>query len=234
MNISGKTVIVTGGLGSLGSSVAEALKEKGANVLIFDRVESGDSRVYKVDITDELQVKKTLDQIENIDILVNCAGEIYSEPVVNVMKGEVHSVQNWHRIIANNLDSCFIMSSQVSARMIKNRTKGVIINFSSISAQGNMGQAAYSSAKAAVEALTKVMAKELGMFKIRVCAIAPGFIETSSTHSALSDALENQWKKSTPLRSFGSTDDIIKTIDYIIDTDYLSGAVVHIDGGLRI
>lgn len=122
----------------------------------------------------------------------------------------------------------------MAEKMVSMRTKGVIINFSSISAAGNMGQAAYSAAKAGIEALTKVMAKELGMFRIRACAIAPGFIETSSTKAALSDSLINHWKKQTPLRALGRMEDIASTVRYIIETDYLSGAVIHIDGGLTI
>ncbi len=234
MEINGKTAIVTGGLGSLGSAVTSALRELGAKVIIFDRFDSDDEDVYRVNLTDESQIESVLKRIDKVDVLVNCAGEIYSEPILNVMKGETHSVENWHRVIGNNLDSCFIVSSRVAGKMAINRTKGVIINFSSISAQGNMGQAAYSASKAGIEALTKVMAKELGMFKIRVCAIAPGFIETQSTKDALSDAMIDHWKKETPLRRLGTTDDIIKTIKYIIETDYLSGAVIPVDGGLTI
>lgn len=234
MIIKGKTAIVTGGLGSLGSSVVEFLKSQGSRVVVFDRVKSETNDYYCVNLNDEEQINSTLDKIDKVDILVNCAGEIYSEPVINIMRNEVHSEETWHRIIGNNLDSCFLMSSRVAAKMAKNRIHGVIINFSSISAEGNMGQAAYSAAKAGIEALTKVMAKELGMFKIRVCAIAPGFIDTPSTHDALSDSLQDQWKKRTPLRVFGTIDDINKTIEYVITTDYISGAIIHIDGGLTI
>lgn len=234
MEIKGKTAIVTGGLGSLGSAVSNYLKDQGARVIVFDRINSRDDDYFCVDLNEEEQILAALSQVDNVDILVNCAGEIYSEPIINVMKGEIHSIESWHRIIGNNLDSCFLMCSRVAAKMVKNRSKGVIVNFSSVSAEGNMGQAAYSAAKAGIESLTKVMAKELGGFKIRICAIAPGFIETPSTREALSDSLQDQWKKKTPLRKFGTTDDITKTIDYIIKTDYLSGTVIHIDGGLTI
>lgn len=234
MEISGKTVIVTGGLGSLGSAIVASLARQGANVYLFDKEISTDTKTFKVDLSDEDQIENALKEIDKVDILVNCAGEIYSEPIINVMTGRVHAAENWHRVIRNNLDSCFLMSSHVASKMVANRTKGVIINFSSISAAGNMGQVAYSAAKAGIESMTKVMAKELGGFKIRVCAIAPGFIETPSTRDALSDSLQTQWKKNTPLRRFGTLDDITKTISYIIETDYLSGAVLHVDGGLSL
>lgn len=234
MDIKGKNIIVTGGLGSLGASVADALTAKGANVIILDRIENSADNYYKVNLTDSDEVETVLQSIDSIDILINCAGEIYSEPVVNAMKGSVHSIESWNRIIDNNLNSTFIIGSRVAYKMVKSRTKGLIINFSSISADGNMGQAAYSAAKAGIEALTKVFSKELGMFKIRTCAIAPGFIETPSTQNSLSESMLEHWKKATPLRRLGTTDDIIKTIFYIIETDYLSGAVINIDGGLSI
>lgn len=234
MEIKGKTVLITGGLGSIGAGIAEALEGCGANIVIFDRVDNPEKNAISVDVTSEDEIGSALQKIEKVDILINCAGEIYSEPFINVMKRERHSKGSWDRVINNNLNSCFLMSSQVAEKMASSRTKGVIINFSSISAQGNMGQAAYSAAKAGIEALTKVMAKELGMFKIRACAIAPGFIETPSTKAALSESLIDHWKKQTPLRKLGQMEDIISTVKYVIETDYLSGSVINIDGGLTI
>lgn len=234
MEINGKTILITGGLGSLGSGIAEALKNYGATIVIFDQIDDPAHNAFKVDVTNEMEIERALQGIEKIDVLINCAGEIYSEPLINVMKKERHAKAAWDRIMDNNLNSCFLMSSQVAEKMAMSRTRGVIINFSSISAQGNMGQAAYSAAKAGIEALTKVMAKELGMFKIRVCAVAPGFIETPSTKAALSDSLIDHWKKQTPLRKLGQLEDIVSTMKYIIETDYLSGAVIPVDGGLTI
>ncbi len=234
MEINGKTILITGGLGSLGGGIADALKKCGANVVIFDQDDDPKRNAFKVDVTKETEIEDALQKIERVDVLINCAGEIYSEPFINVMKKERHAKNSWDRVLNNNLNSCFLMSSQAAQKMAASRTRGVIINFSSISAQGNMGQAAYAAAKAGIEALTKVMAKELGMFKIRTCAIAPGFIETPSTKAALSDSLIDHWKKQTPLRTLGQMEDIVSTVKYIIETDYLSGAVIHIDGGLTI
>ncbi len=234
MEIKGKVVLVTGGLGSLGQGIAAALKNKGAKVIVFDRMESELENTYEVDVTDEDSILQALEQIEKVDVLINCAGEIYSEPIINVMKKEKHSKASWNRIINNNLNSCFLMCSCVAKKMTESRTKGVIINFSSISAQGNMGQAAYSAAKAGVEAFTKVLAKELGMFKIRACAIAPGFIETTSTRNSLSESMIDYWKKNTPLRKLGKLEDITSTVEYIIENEYINGTVIQIDGGLTL
>lgn len=234
MEIKDKNVLITGGLGNFGSGIAKALQEKGANIFIFDCMDSNQENTYKVDVTNEKDIQQKLKEIDSIDVLINCAGEIYSEPVINVMKRQIHSKNSWDRIINNNLNSCFLMSTQVAQKMVSKRTKGIIINFSSISAQGNMGQAAYSAAKAGIEAFTKVLSKELGMFKIRACAIAPGFIETPSTKSSLSESMLDYWKKCTPLKKLGQLEDVITTVEYIIENDYLSGTVIHVDGGLTI
>lgn len=234
MEIKDKTILITGGRGSLGCGVTAFLKEKGANVISFDLMPEDDENAYKVDVTNVSEVKEILKKIEKVDVLINCAGEIYSEPIINMLERKVHSKDSWDRVINSNLSSCFVMSTLVADKMVKSRTRGVIINFSSISAQGNMGQAAYSAAKAGIEAFTKVLAKELGIFKIRSCAIAPGFIETPSTKSALSDSLIDYWKKQTPLRKLGTLEDITRTIEYVIESDYVSGTVIHVDGGLII
>lgn len=234
MEIKDKNILITGGRGSLGSGIAAFLKEKGANVIIFDLISEDEKNTYKVDVTKEGEVKGVLQKIDKVDVLINCAGEIYSESIINMLEKKIHSKDSWDRVINSNLNSCFVMSTLVADKMVKSRTKGIIINFSSISAQGNMGQAAYSAAKAGIEAFTKVLAKELGMFKIRVCAIAPGFIETPSTKNALSDNLIDYWKKQTPLRKLGKLEDINKTIQYVIENDYVSGTVIHVDGGLTI
>ncbi len=234
MEIKGQNILITGGGGSLGSGVSAFLKEKGANVIIFDLIPVDDENSYKVDVTKENEVKEALEKIEKVDVLINCAGEIYSESIVNMLEKKMHSKDSWDRVINSNLNSCFVMSTLVADKMVRRRTKGIIINFSSVSAQGNMGQAAYSAAKAGIEAFTKVLAKELGMFKIRACAIAPGFIETPSTKNSLSESLIDYWKKQTPLRKLGKLEDINKAIQYVIESDYVSGTVIHIDGGLTI
>ena len=234
MEIKNKNVLITGGLGCLGNSIVEAVKAKGATPIIFDCVHSDQENTYQVDVTDMEAVKKKLEEIERVDVLVNCAGEIYSEPLLNVLKKETHGMDSWKRVINNNLNSCFVMSACTAEKMVASRTKGVIINFSSVSAKGNMGQVAYSAAKAGIESFTRAAAKELGMFKIRVCAIAPGFIETPSTKEALSESMIDFWKKQTPLRKLGNMEDIVTTIEYIIANDYLSGAVINVDGGLAI
>ena len=123
---------------------------------------------------------------------------------------------------------------QVAAQKMAARRSGLIINFSSIAARGNPGQAAYSAAKAGVEALTAVLAKEMGLLKIRAVTVAPGFIDTPSTRRSLSEGTLNHLIKETPLKRLGSVDDIIKTVKYAIECDHLSGCTLSVDGGLTV
>lgn len=236
MEIKDKNILITGGLGGLGLELARALKDLGANIFIFDIQGSEEFECFKVDVTSEGEVKEALSKIEKVDILINCAGEIYSEPFINFMSKEdkKHSRAAFDRVINNNLTSAFNINVQVSEKMVSRRTKGVIINFSSISAKGNAGQVAYSAAKAGVEAMTKVIAKELGVFKIRTVAIAPGFIDTPSTRKAMPEGVLDNWIKQTPLKQLGKVEDIIETVKYIITCDHLTGCTINVDGALSI
>src|SRR5205085_6223330 len=119
-------------------------------------------------------------------------------------------------------------------RMVSARTRGVVINFSSVAAAGNAGQGAYSAAKAGVNAMTHAWAKELGMLGIRFVSIAPGFIDTPSTRAALRDATLQDWVKRTPLRRLGSVDEVISAVMFAISNEHLTGTNLKIDGGLTI
>lgn len=229
MDIKEKKIIITGGLGSFGLPLARELSSLGADVIVFDIQKNNEFKCFQVDVTDEEQVKIALAEIETVDVLINCAGEIYSEPFINFMSREdkKHSRANWDRIINNNLTSAFNVGVQVAEKMVNKRTKGVIINFSSVSAMGNAGQIAYSSAKAGIETMTRVIvsipetitlviAKELGVFKIRAVAVAPGFIDVPSTRNAMTEGVIDKWIKQTPLNKLGTIEDIIETVKYII------------------
>ena len=138
-------------------------------------------KIYDCNLTNQKQVnqliKKLYLKFNNIDILINNAGSIYSQPIIKLgTKGFIpHSFSNWKKIIDLNLNSVYLFSSKIIEILCTNRTSGVIINISSISARGNIGQSAYSVAKSGIETLTKIWAQELSTFNIRVTCIAPGF-----------------------------------------------------------
>jgi 3-oxoacyl-[acyl-carrier protein] reductase len=244
--IKDRVAVVTGGGSGLGLSIASALLEKQAKVVVLDIDREKLANLsekfvkYQADVTNYETVQATVDDIvskyEHIHILVNNAGAIYNEPLINIMNREnmKHSYENFKKFLDINLNSVFIMSSIVAEKMVLKRTKGVIVNISSISANGNAGQSVYAAAKAGVNALTKTWAKELGVLGIRTVAIAPGFIDTESTNTALSKDVIDHIKRAVPLRKLGKVEDIAHSVLYAIENEYLNGAILEVDGGITI
>src|SRR5260370_22314000 len=133
--------------------------------------------------------------------------------------------------MAADLNAVLYMTSCIVENMVATRTRGIVVNISSVSAAGNAGQSAYSAAKAGVNALTATWAKELSMMGIRVVAIAPGFTETESTREALIEAVLNETVKRVPLRRLGKPDEIADGVIHLIENDFFNGKVFELDGG---
>jgi 3-oxoacyl-[acyl-carrier protein] reductase len=246
LELKGAVAVVTGGAKGLGSTIAAYLLERGAQVVIADLDAEALAALpdtmegYVLDVTRpddaKAMVKSVVERHGRSDVLVNNAGVIYSEPMVNIMKptAMMHDYERFRRSITANLDSVFIMTSAVVEQMVMRRTKGVIVNISSISACGNEGQSAYSAAKAGVNAMTVTWAKELGRMGIRCNAVAPGFIDTVSTHNALNESIIKHIHANTPLRRLGKAIEVAKAVAALIDNDFINGAVLNVDGGLKI
>jgi 3-oxoacyl-[acyl-carrier protein] reductase len=168
------------------------------------------------------------------DVLINNAGILHSEPLLRIGASgvELHRLETWKKVMEINLDAVFYMTRLAASQMVRKRKKGLIINVSSVAAQGNAGQSAYASAKAAIRTLTNVWAKELGPMGIRVAAIAPGYTETESTHAALSEAMLKEMVSRVPLKRLAKTEEIVQGVVSIIENDFFSGKVFEIDGGL--
>ena len=246
MRIDGSIALVTGGARGLGFAIATHLQSLGATVVVGDRDEvalrdlPGSLQCEILDVTNPDQARAVLAAIVaqhgRIDILVNNAGVIFSEPFVNIMnpEGIMHDYGRFRDSLAVNLDSVFIMTSAAVEQMVTHRTKGVIVNISSISACGNEGQTAYSAAKAAVNAMTVTWSKELGRWGIRCNAVAPGFIQTPSTQNALSETALKHVQSNTPLRRLGRAEEVAQAVAAVIENDFVNGLVMNVNGGLTI
>lgn len=248
MELSKARVLITGGGRGIGNFIATDLLNRAEKVFVIDNDEQllnsmpvceNLVKLY-CDITDAALVQKTIADIfmqhGGINVCINNAGIIHSEPLINLLSREdkKHSITNWHKVINVNLNSVFYVTANVAEKMIAKKEKGVIINISSISAQGNIGQSAYAASKAGVEALTKTWSKELGMFKIRCACIAPGFFNTPSTKESLNENMLAKWQKSVPLGQLGELEDLSMAVQFIIQNEYYNGKVLSLDGGLNI
>lgn len=248
MKLENKVAIITGGARGIGKKISETFLKEGASVYVFDvnseqgektadefRKAYGKSNAYflKVDITDESMVERSIEEIikekQRIDILVNNAGITRDNLILRM------SLDDWKKVIDINLTGAFICSRHAVRYMIKNRS-GKIINISSIvGVHGNAGQCNYSSSKAGIIGLTKTLARELAGRNILVNAVAPGYIETDMTDN-LSDNIKEKLMEQIPVKRLGSVDDVAKTALFLAseDSDYITGTVINLDGGMGI
>lgn len=243
--LNGGVAIITGGGGGLGRAIAMGLAEAEARIVVADIANEngkqtselilkigGDAIFVKVDLTKRTEVENlvetTVKKFGNIDILVNNAGVQLGKPVLE------SSEEDWHRVMDINLTSAFLCSRFAGEYMVK-RGKGKIINVSStagITAATN--QSAYSASKAGLILLTKSLALEWARYNINVNAIAPGYLRTAFSASALDDEkVASTLLRQIPLRRFGNPSDIVPLVLYLASpaSDYMTGETILIDGG---
>ncbi len=252
MQLQDKIIIITGGGQGLGRAMGEYLAGKGARLALVDlnqdrldeavaacKRAGGEARAYLCNVANEEQVSHMVNQVSDdfggLDGLVNNAGILRDGLTIKVKDGELSkmSLSQWQAVIDVNLTGVFLCTREVAAKMIELKRQGAIINISSISRAGNMGQANYSAAKAGVAADTVVWAKELARYGIRVAGVAPGFIETEMVASMKPEALEKM-TAGIPLKRLGKPMEIAHSVAYIFENDYYTGRILELDGGLRL
>ena len=252
MQLKDKVIIITGGGQGLGRAMGEYLAGKGARLALVDlnperldeaveacRQAGGEARAYICNVADEDQVCRMVNQVSEdfggLDGLVNNAGILRDGLTIKVKDGELSkmSLAQWQAVIDVNLTGVFLCTREVAAKMIELKRQGAIVNISSISRAGNMGQANYSAAKAGVAADTVVWAKELARHGIRVAGVAPGFIETEMVAGMKPEAL-SKMSAGIPLQRLGKPAEIAHSVAYIFENDYFTGRILELDGGLRL
>jgi 3-oxoacyl-[acyl-carrier protein] reductase len=240
-----KVAIVTGAARGIGNAIALALADAGANIVItdlkipesiqatIDRIQAGGKKcvVYQSDVTDANSVKtvveKVIEEFGRIDILVNNAGITRDALLLRM------SEEDWDMVINVNLRGTFNMTKATIRQMMSQRS-GKIINIASVvGITGNAGQANYSASKAGVIGFTKSMAKELASRNIQVNAIAPGYIETDMT-SKLTEAQRKAITDFIPLKRTGKPEEVAELAVFFASSgsDYMTGQVICVDGGL--
>ena len=247
MLLEGKSAIITGGVRGIGRGIAEAFCKEGANVVLVYRSndEAAEAtraalaaygtgvELVKGDVasmeTAKEAVARCKETFGSVDILVNNAG-ITKDKLLLKMSDE-----DFGQVVDINLKGSFNFLQAAGSVMMKQR-HGSIINMASISGvMGNPGQVNYSASKAGVIGMTKAAAKELGRRHIRVNAIAPGFIETDMT-AALTDDQKEAAAKNIGLGRLGQPEDIANCAVFLASdmSDYITGQVIGVDGGLII
>ena len=250
MNIKGMPAIVTGGASGLGNATARMLADAGAKVSIFDLNEEIGQKAaqelggayFKVNVADDESVSEGLNRAfehhGTARILVNCAG--VAPAVKTVGKENVpHALDVYRRTIEVNLIGTFNMISKVAAQLAAAEEiegeRGVIVNTASVAAfDGQIGQAAYSSSKGGVVAMTLPVARDLAQFKIRVMTIAPGIFLTPMLESFpqnVQDALGAQVPHPSRL---GKPSEYAQLVESIIRNPMLNGEVIRLDGAIRM
>jgi 3-oxoacyl-[acyl-carrier protein] reductase len=233
--LEGKVALVTGASRGIGHAIAEELATQGARVVGTSTSAEGAQKVPGIgkvlDVRDTAQCDALLEAIQkehgDIAILVNNAGITRDNLALRMKDAE------WDEVMDTNLRAVFRLSRAVMRGMMKARW-GRIINITSVvGASGNPGQANYAAAKAAVVAMSKSLARELGSRNITVNCVAPGFIDTDMTR-ALSEVQKKALLERIPLGRLGTPQDVAAAVAYLASPGggYVTGAVLHVNGGM--
>lgn len=247
MLLDGRTALITGGAGRLGSAIAAAVTREGAKVAICDidaervaharaALESGGrARCAVVGDTSvagdvERIIREAEAAVGAIDVLVTCAAVYPNRPLVEM------DVADWDRVFAVNVRGVMLVSQALGRRWIARGTRGSIVNLSSAAARSaRRGAAAYCGSKAALDLLTEVLALELGPHGIRVNGVAPGLVMDDVVSSASPNLPEyhTEMLRATPLGRTGSPDEIAAAVTFLASdrSSWTTGAILAVTGG---
>ena len=231
------SLLVIGGSGAIGTELVNSLLNVGFHkVYTADKFGTPD---FVVDALDENSLSQLFDLLFNegleITTVANLVGTIENRPFYSIFsKPKLHDTETWNKVMENNLLTSFLITKAYLEACQRQKIKMNMIHFSSVSAQGNPGQLAYSVAKAGVETLTKTLSKELGPLGHRINCIAPGYIDVQSTKNNMTDAALKQIINRTPLRRLGDIESIAVMLFDIANSKFINGQVIGVDGGLKI
>lgn len=252
MNVKNLSAIVPGGGTGVGFAVAKLLKDNGANVTILGRrkdvIEEAGKKIgalaISCDISDEKSVEVAFKQANEahgpVRILVNSAAVISKPRPVVDDNGPVPL--NWFTdLIAVNLSGAFNTTRLAAAEMhntdtLDDKSRGVIINISSVSAEdGLINDAAYAASKGGINSLTLALAREFGQFGVRVMTLSPGPIDTQLSRESIPQEMWDALPHVMPFpKRAAIPSEIAETVLHICEQPFLNGEVIRIDGGFRI
>jgi 3-oxoacyl-[acyl-carrier protein] reductase len=250
MRLKGKVALITGGAAGIGKATVKIFIQQGATVWFCDvNEEAGlataqelDCLFSKVDVSNRQAVQKWVDEVlaklGRIDILINNAGILRDGLFVKVKDGELvkqMTEESFDKVVSVNLKGVFNCTQAVSPYMIR-QGSGSIVNASSVvGLDGNFGQTNYVATKAGVVGMTKVWARELGRYNIRVNAVAPGLIQTEMLET-MPEKILTEWKKHQPLGRFGQPEEVAYAYLFLAsdEASFVSGAVLRVTGAMVV
>ncbi|MBO6179398.1 MAG: SDR family oxidoreductase [Selenomonadaceae bacterium] len=245
--LKGKTAVITGANGGIGRALLDRFAFFGADIWACARSETSDFALYCreiaekyqrrvtplfFDVTNESEMKEAVKAIKgekrSIDILINNAGAVPENKLF-----QMASVEECRRIFEVNFFSVVKLTQMISKSMIRQK-QGSIVNISSVSAlDGEPGQYEYISGKAALIGLTRKLAREMGIFNIRINSLAPGIVDTGVSRF-MEENLKNRIVESAALKRLAKPEEIADVAAFLASdlSSYITGQVIRVDGGL--
>jgi 3-oxoacyl-[acyl-carrier protein] reductase len=245
--LSGKTVLVTGGTRGIGYAMVQLFAAEGANItfIYMSSVERAvaleqelagkgiKAKGYKADVALFDDAQKTVDEVVKefgrIDVLVNNAGITRDGLLMRMNE------QQWDEVIDTNLKSAFNYTKACTPIMMRQRSGCILTVSSVVGVHGNAGQANYSASKAGLIGFTKSVAKELASRGVRANVIAPGFVMTEMTQQIPEEKLA-EWCKTIPMQRGASVEEIANVALFLVSdqSSYITGQVIQVDGGMSM
>jgi 3-oxoacyl-[acyl-carrier protein] reductase len=250
----GKTIAITGAGRGLGAAMALRLARHGTHLALLDldkkalgatrdrclAAGAAKTNIYRLNVADEAATEAAFAAIADdygaLHGLVNNAG-ITRDALTLKFKDDAlvskMSLEQWQQVLDVNLTGVFLCGREAARRMIELGCQGCIVNVSSISRGGNMGQINYSASKAGVQAMAVVWSKEFARYGLRAAAVAPGFIATEMVMSMKAD-VRDRLTAQVPIGRIGEPDEIAHAVEFVFENDYVNGRCLEIDGGQRL